>query len=80
MIKERMREEREECQRRRLLKQNVDQKLRSEILESARSFFRLLGFEKTRIVHICSDLGISKRTFHKYFKSLDEILDFLWAR
>jgi AcrR family transcriptional regulator len=80
MAKERIREELAECQRRRLLKQNIEYELRFNILESARSSFTLLGFDKTKIMDICRDLGISKRTFHKYFKSLDEILDVLWAR
>ena len=80
MVKERIRDEVEECRRRRLLKQKTEQGLRSDILESAHSCFRLLGFEKTRTVNICKDLGISRRTFHKYFNSLDEVLEILWAR
>ena len=79
MVKERFRDELEECRQRRLLKQYEEQGLRSGILESARSCFRLLGFEKTRVVDICRDLGVSRRTFHKYFKSLDEVLETLWA-
>lgn len=79
MLRERMKEELEECRRRCLLHQNYRYELRSHILASASSCFRLLGFEKTRIVHICRDLGISRRTFHKYFNSLDEVLEVLWA-
>ena len=80
MVKQRLRDELEECRRRRLLKPNTEQGLRSDILESARSCFRLLGFEKTRVIDICRDLGVSRRTFHKYFDSLDEVLEILWAR
>jgi len=80
MVKERLREELEECRRRRLLKHNAEQGFRSDILESAYSCFRLLGFEKTRVADICRDLGVSRRTFHKYFNSLDEVLEILWAR
>ena len=80
MVKERIRDEIEECRRRRLLKRNGGNELRLNILESARSRFRLLGFEKTRVVHICKDLGISRRTFRKYFNSLDEVLETLWAK
>lgn len=80
MVKEQIRAELEECRRRRLLKQNVEKGIRSDILESARSCFGLLGFEKTRVVDICRDLGISRRTFHTYFNSMDEVLEILWAR
>jgi len=80
MVKDQIRNEIEECRRKRLLKQHGEQEIRSNILDSAHSCFRLSGFEKTRIEHICRDLGISKRTFKKYFNSLDEILEILWDR
>ncbi len=80
IIKERIKDELEECQRRRLLQWNEKLELRSRILESARSFFRLIGFEKTRVKDICMDLGISRRSFHKHFNSLDDMLEVLWAR
>ena len=80
MVKSQMREELETCRRRRLLKQAAAPELRVSILESARIFFHRYGFERTRVLDICRSLGISRRTFHKYFKSLDEVLEILWAR
>ena len=80
MVKERIREELEECQRRRLLKGNEPDDLQAKILGSARSLFSRFGFEKTRIADICRDLGISRRNFYQHFDSLDEVLEVLWAR
>lgn len=80
MIKDQIRNEHEECHRRRLLKLDEPRDLPSKILESSRIFFKHQGFDNTRIVHICRGLGISRRTFHKYFNSLDEVLEILWAR
>jgi len=51
-----------------------------EILETAHSCFREKGFEKTTILDICRSLGIKESHFHKYFQSLDEVLEILWAR
>lgn len=80
MIRDQIRKEHEECQRRRLLKLDEGQDLPSKILESARIFFKSQGFENTRIVDICRNLDISRRTFHRYFNSLDEVLEVLWTR
>ena len=80
MVKEKIREEREECERRRLLKRGEDRDLPTRILASARTAFLHRGFENTRITDICRSLGISKRRFHKHFDSLDEVLEVLWAR
>jgi len=80
IIRERIKDEIEECQRQRLLQWNKNLEIRSRILESARSFFRLIGFEKTRVKDICRDLGVSRRSFHKHFNSLDDILEVLWTR
>jgi len=74
MIKAQMREEVEKCRRQRLLKQEAAPELRERILESARIYFRRFGFEITRVVSICRDLGISRRTFHRYFSTLEEVL------
>jgi AcrR family transcriptional regulator len=56
-----------------------DTSLPWEILETARFCFQKKGFEKTTILNICERLGIKKTQFHKYFKSLDEVLEILWA-
>lgn len=48
MVRERIREEVEECQRRRLLKGSEPDDLRSKILGSARSLFSRFGFEKNQ--------------------------------
>ena len=50
-----------------------------EILETARFCFHKKGFEKTTILDICERLDIKKKQFHKHFKSLDEVLEILWA-
>jgi AcrR family transcriptional regulator len=74
MIKAQMREEVEACRRRRLLKQEASPELRSNILKSASSAFRLFDFERTKVVHICRDLGVSRRMFQRYFRSLEKCL------
>lgn len=56
-----------------------DTSLPWEILETARFYFQKKGFEKTTILNICMRLGIKKTQFHKHFKSLDEVLEVLWA-
>lgn len=80
MVQQRINDELEECRRRRLLKQHDGYSLRSHILHSARSSFKRIGFEKTRIADICRELGISRKIFHQHFQSLDEVLEVLWAR
>lgn len=51
-----------------------------EILESAYFCFRHKGYEKTTIQDVCSRLDINSNQFYKYFESLDEVLEILWAR
>ena len=80
MIKSQMREELEACQKRRLLKQEAAPELRSNILERVRSAFCLFGFESTRVVYIFREIGISRRMFHRYFRSLNEVLEVLRVR
>jgi hypothetical protein len=75
IIEDRIKDQIEECQRRHLLQWDEKLELRSRILESARSFFRLIGFEKNWVKDICRDLGISRRSFGKHFNSLDDILE-----
>ena len=50
-----------------------------EILETARFCFQKKGFEKTTILDICERLDIKKTQFHKHFKSVDEVIEILWA-
>ena len=51
-----------------------------EILEAAYFFFQKKGFEKTTIPDICNRINIKRDQFYKHFKSLDEVLEILWAR
>lgn len=51
-----------------------------EILETARSCFQTKGIERTTILDICRRLNIKETEFYKYFQSLDEVLEILWAR
>ena len=51
-----------------------------EILETARSCFLKKGVEKTTVLDICKRLGIEDTHFYTYFRSLDEVLEILWAR
>ena len=51
-----------------------------EILETARTCFRKKGFEKTTIRDICRRLDLKETEFYRYFQSLDEVLEILWAR
>lgn len=57
-----------------------DTSLPWEILEAAHSLFRRKGFERTSIPDICRRLEIKPFEFYKYFNSLDEVLEVLWAR
>ena len=41
--------------------------------------FQKKGFEKTTILDICERLDIKKTQFHKHFKSVDEVIEILWA-
>ncbi|MGI9536880.1 MAG: helix-turn-helix domain-containing protein [Desulfocapsaceae bacterium] len=51
-----------------------------EILETARSCFQKKGIERTTILDICKRLDIKETQFYRYFQSLDEVLEILWAR
>ncbi len=95
VIKEQQREIREDCERRRLLNWNKKMKLHSrlednrqilkselpsQIVETASTIFQTRGFENTKVVDVCKQLGISKSQFYHHFRSLDEVLEIVWAR
>ena len=94
IIKEQQRELREECERRRLLNWNKKMKLHSRpedsrqipkselpsrIVETASTVFQTRGFDNTKVVDVCQSLGISRFQFYMHFRSLDDVLEIVWA-
>ncbi len=61
------------------LKQLNDQKMYRNIIQTARSLFINNGFDNTTIDDITISLQISDESFGKYFSSLNELLEVLWA-
>ncbi len=61
------------------LKQSNDQKMYRNIIQTARSLFINNGFDNTTIDYITISLQISDESFGKYFSSLNELLEVLWA-
>ncbi len=61
------------------LKQSNDQKMYRNIIQTARSLFINNGFDNTTIDDITISLQISDESFGKYFSSLNELLEVLWA-
>ncbi len=57
-----------------------EEEAKKRILELARVRFFAEGFVNVSIDDLCSDLGISKKTFYKLFPSKDELLrqEALW--
>ena len=95
VIKEQQREVREASERRRLLNWNKNMKLYSrfednrqiskselpsQIVETASTIFQTRGFENTKVVDVCKNLGISRLQFYRHFRSLDDVLETVWAR
>jgi len=95
VIKEQQRETREECERRRLLNWNKKMQLRSRfedkrqisktelrsrIVETASTIFQTRGFDNTKVADVCKSLGISRLQFYLHFRSLDDVLEIVWAR
>jgi AcrR family transcriptional regulator len=46
---------------------------KDEILRAGRSLLLRHGIRKVRVEEICSDAGVSKRTFYKYFHNKDDL-------
>ncbi len=95
VIKEQQREILQECERRRLLNWNKKMKLHarsednrqvsksempSRIIETASTIFQTKGFDNTKVVDVCRRLGISRLQFYRHFRSLDDVLETVWAR
>ena len=53
--------------------------LSREILETAYLLFNKKGYDRTKIEDICKKLNINERQFYYHYKSLDEVLEILWA-
>ncbi len=51
-----------------------DEELKQRILQQARTRFLEEGFVSVSVDDLCSDLGISKKTFYKIFPSKDDLL------
>jgi len=94
VIKEQQREVREACERRRLLNWNKKMKLYSRfednrqipkselparIVKTASAIFQKRGFDNTKVVDVCKSLGISRLQFYRHFRSIDDVLEIVWA-
>jgi AcrR family transcriptional regulator len=53
---------------------NNDLELKNRILNAAREQFYIYGFSKVTVDEIANKLGISKKTFYKFFPSKDELV------
>ncbi len=51
-----------------------DQDIKNRIMNAAREQFYVFGFSKVTVDEIVSKLGISKKTFYKYFESKDALV------
>lgn len=49
------------------------QTTKAKIIDTARRLFRLQGYEKTSIEHICSESGVKRGNLYFYFRSKEEI-------
>jgi hypothetical protein len=94
VIREQQREIQEACERRRLLNWNKKMKLHSRfepdrhvsnadlasrIVDTASGIFQARGFDDTKVMDVCNSLDISRSQFHRHFRSLDEVLEIVWA-
>lgn len=50
------------------------EKTRKRIIAHADRVFRERGFRKVTVEELCADLGMSKRTFYRYFADRDELV------
>lgn len=51
---------------------------RWELIHAATELFSEHGYEKTSVNDIIQKIGVAKGTFYHYFKSKEEIADFLF--
>ena len=58
---------------------NNDNKIRRELLKAAREEFIQHGYFDTKIAHVTTRSGYSRRTFYHYYKSKDELLKALFV-
>ena len=94
VIKEQQREIREQCEKRRLLiwnkkmnlhsrfeenRQISQSELPSRIVETASGMFQTIGFDNTKVVDVCTRVGISRLQFYRHFRSIDDVLEIVWA-
>lgn len=49
--------------------------IKQRIIEKAAELFPRIGFSKVTVDDLCVELGISKKTFYRYFESKDELAD-----
>lgn len=52
---------------------------RYEIIELARYFFQIKGFDETTLDDITGELCISRDDFNLYFRSKDDLLEAIWS-
>lgn len=56
------------------LREVAKRAIREQISAAALARFRSQGFQDTTVEHIASDVGMSTRTFFRYFRSKDDVL------
>ncbi len=61
------------------VREEISQTLKTDIIETARLLFQSKGFDHTSLMDITMQLNISDQMIFQHFKSLDEILEVVWA-
>ena len=61
-------------------RQIANSELPAKIVETASTIFQARGFDNTGVADVCKSLGIGRSQFHRHFRSLDEVLEIVWAR
>ena len=51
----------------------------NEIKEAGCTLFRSQGFEETSVVDLVQKIHIREQDFYIYFRSIDELLEFVWS-
>lgn len=50
-----------------------------QIVDAARFHFQDKGFDNTTVSDLIESLHITEQTFLKYFQSMDDLLEVVWA-
>ena len=56
------------------LRERTRQAVRAELVQVALGLFLENGFEATTVEQIATEVGLSRRSFHRYFATKDDVL------